>query len=158
MTAPPSHHPWFSGSRPAALIALVAAASLVTAFTAPGTAASAATQAGKVAVPTQGLPYEDANLPITTRVADLLGRMTLAEKVGQMTQTERGKVYDDATPITTWNLGSILSGGGSTPVENTPTAWADMVDRFQQAALATRLHIPLIYGIDAVHGLSLIHI
>jgi len=85
-------------------------------------------------------------------VADLLARMTLAEKVGQMTQTERGKVYDDATLITTWNLGSILSGGGSTPVENTPTAWADMVDRFQQAALATRLHIPLLYGIDAVHG------
>jgi len=78
--------------------------------------------------------------------------MTLAEKVGQMTQTERGKVNVDATLITTWNLGSILSGGGSTPTENTPTAWADMVDRFQKAALATRLHIPLLYGIDAVHG------
>jgi beta-glucosidase len=78
--------------------------------------------------------------------------MTLAEKVGQMTQAERGAVYTDATPITTLNLGSILSGGGSTPTQNTPKAWADMVDRFQQAALATRLHIPLIYGIDAVHG------
>ena len=152
MTAPPSHHPWLGRSRPAALIALVASASLVTAFTVPWAAASAATQAGKVAVPTQGLPYEDANLPATQRVADLLARMTLAEKVGQMTQTERARVYDDATPITTWNLGSILSGGGSTPTDNTPVAWADMVDRFQQAALATRLHIPLIYGIDAVHG------
>ena len=48
--------------------------------------------------------------------------------------------------------GSVLSGGGSTPTENTPKAWADMVDRFQRAALATRLHIPLLYGIDAVHG------
>jgi beta-glucosidase len=152
MTAPPSHHPWLGRSRPAALIALVASASLVTAFMVPWAAASAATQAGKVAVATQGLPYEDASLPITTRVADLLARMTLAEKVGQMTQTERGKVYADATPITTWNLGSILSGGGSTPTENTPVAWADMVDRFQQAALATRLHIPLLYGIDSVHG------
>ena len=142
--------PWLALAT--ALTALIAAATLATAFTVPGTAASAATQAGKVAVPTQGFPYEDANLPITTRVADLLGRMTLAEKVGQMTQTERARVYDDATLITTWNLGSILSGGGSTPVENTPTAWADMVDRFQQAALATRLHIPLIYGIDSVHG------
>ncbi len=99
-----------------------------------------------------GLPYENANLSTSARVADLLGRMTLAEKVGQMTQTERYQVYDDATPITTWNLGSILSGGGSTPAENTPTAWADMVDRFQRAAMATRLHIPLIYGIDSVHG------
>jgi len=130
----------------------VAAASLATAFTVPGTAASAATQTGKPAASTPGLPYENASLPVTQRVADLLARMTLAEKVGQMTQTERGRVYGDATLITTWNLGSILSGGGSTPTENTPTAWADMVARFQKAALATRLHIPLLYGIDAVHG------
>src|SRR6266511_4684613 len=98
------------------------------------------------------LPYENPNLPVSERVADLLGRMTLEEKVGQMTQTERYQVYDDPSPITTWRLGSILSGGGSTPTENTPTAWADMVDRFQSAALATRLHIPLLYGIDMVHG------
>ena len=152
MTVPPSHHPWSSRFRPAALIALVASASLVTAFTVPWTAASAATTGDATVAPTLGLPYENASLPITTRVDDLLGRMTLAEKVGQMTQTERGKVYDDASLITTWKLGSILSGGGSTPTENTPVAWAEMVDRFQKAALATRLHIPLIYGIDAVHG------
>ena len=152
MTAPPSHHPWLGRSRPAALIALVASASLVTAFTVPWAAASGATKAGQAAVARHGLPYQNARLPVARRVADLLGRMTLAEKVGQMTQTERARVYNDATPITTWNLGSILSGGGSTPTDNTPVAWADMVDRFQQAALATRLHIPLIYGIDAVHG------
>jgi len=133
------------------LVALVAAASLVTAFSAP-VVASAATTGGEAAVPALGLPYENAKLPVAKRVADLVRRMTLAEKVGQMTQTERGVVYADATPITTWNLGSILSGGGSTPTDNTPVAWADMVDRFQTAALATRLHIPLIYGIDAVHG------
>jgi beta-glucosidase len=98
------------------------------------------------------LPYENPNLSVSTRVADLLSRMTLEEKVGQMTQTERYQVYNDTTPITTWNLGSILSGGGSTPTDNTPAAWADMVDRFQRAALATRLHIPLLYGIDSVHG------
>jgi beta-glucosidase len=98
------------------------------------------------------LPYEDASLPVPVRVADLLGRMTLEEKVGQMTQTERYQVFDNPSLITTWKLGSILSGGGSTPAQNNPTAWADMVDRFQQAALATRLHIPLLYGIDSVHG------
>lgn len=96
--------------------------------------------------------YKDPSLPVRERVADLLPRMTLEEKVGQMTQTERYQVFDDETPITTWNLGSILSGGGSTPPGNAPQAWADMVDRFQRAALRTRLGIPLIYGIDAVHG------
>jgi beta-glucosidase len=78
--------------------------------------------------------------------------MTLEEKVGQMTQAERDTVFDDATPITTLGLGSILSGGGSVPTPNTPEAWADMVDRFQRAALDTRLHIPLLYGVDTVHG------
>jgi beta-glucosidase len=151
MTAPPLSHFRLGRSRPIVLIALTAAASLVTAFAVPGAVASAA-PAGAALAPTHGLPYENARLPVVRRVTDLVGRMTLAEKVGQMTQTERGMVYDDATPITTWNLGSILSGGGSTPTENTPVAWADMVDRFQKAALATRLHIPLIYGIDAVHG------
>ena len=152
MTASRLRHPWLGRSRPAALIAVAASAALVTAFMVPGVAASATTSGGSAVAPSTGLPYQDAGVPVTQRVADLLARMTLAEKVGQMTQTERGKVYVDATLITTWNLGSILSGGGSTPTENTPTAWADMVDRFQKAALATRLHIPLLYGIDAVHG------
>lgn len=97
-------------------------------------------------------PYENPRLSTEQRVSDLLARMTLEEKVGQMTQTERYQVFDDETPITTYTLGSILSGGGSTPAENTPEAWADMVDRFQRAALDTRLGIPLLYGIDAVHG------
>jgi beta-glucosidase len=97
-------------------------------------------------------PYQDPSLPVPQRVADLLSRMTLDEKIGQMTQTERYQVYDDTSPIVTYHLGSILSGGGSTPADNNPTAWADMVDRFQRAAMSTRLHIPLLYGIDTVHG------
>jgi beta-glucosidase len=100
----------------------------------------------------QDAPYKDPSLPVGKRVSDLLSRMTLEEKVGQMTQTERYQVFDDETPITTWKLGSILSGGGSTPPQNTPEAWADMVDRFQRAALGTRLGIPLLYGVDSVHG------
>ena len=78
--------------------------------------------------------------------------MTLAEKIGQMTQAERANVDADPTQITTDKLGSVLSGGGSVPTPNTPTAWADMVDRYQAAALNTRLGIPLIYGVDTVHG------
>src|SRR4051795_1638690 len=98
------------------------------------------------------LPYQNARLPVRQRVADLLSRMTPAEKIGQMTQAERGSVDADTTIITRDNLGSLLSGGGSVPTPNTPQAWADMVDRYQQAALNTRLHIPLLYGIDTVHG------
>jgi beta-glucosidase len=94
----------------------------------------------------------DASVPIPERVDDLLSRMTLAEKIGQMTQAERANVDADTSKITNDNLGSILSGGGSVPTPNTPAAWADMVDRYQRAALATRLHIPILYGIDTVHG------
>src|SRR5689334_9756018 len=96
--------------------------------------------------------YMNARLPVRERVADLLSRMTLAEKIGQMTQAERGSIDADPSTITRDNLGSVLSGGGSVPTPNTPTAWADMVDRYQAAALKTRLGIPLIYGIDTVHA------
>jgi beta-glucosidase len=96
--------------------------------------------------------YLNARLPVAQRVSDLLGRMTLAEKVGQMTQAERGAIDADQGQITDLALGSVLSGGGSTPADNTPAGWADMIDGYQSRALATRLHIPLLYGIDSVHG------
>ena len=96
--------------------------------------------------------YRDASQPVAKRVKDLLGRMTLEEKIGQMTQAERGAVAGDPTLIAQLNLGSVLSGGGSTPTPNTPEAWVDMVNEFQEQALSTRLGIPIIYGIDAVHG------
>lgn len=98
------------------------------------------------------LPYQDPSLPTSERVIDLLSRMTIEEKVGQMTQAERADVAADPSLITTYGLGSVLSGGGSVPAQNTPEAWADTVDRFQEAALDTRLGIPLLYGVDAVHG------
>ena len=79
------------------------------------------------------LPYQDPDLPTGKRVADLLGRMTLEEKIGQMTQAERAAVFDDPTLIAEWRLGSVLSGGGSTPPANTPEAWAAMVNTFQAA-------------------------
>lgn len=97
-------------------------------------------------------PYQDPSQPTAVRVADLLGRMSLAEKVGQMTQAERADVADDPGAVTDAYLGSLLSGGGSVPTPNTPKAWADMVDTFQRAALDTPLGIPLLYGVDSVHG------
>lgn len=105
-----------------------------------------------IVVNAHGLPYLDAKRPIHKRVADLLARMTLEEKIGQMTQAERAAVFDDPSLIAQWRLGSVLSGGGSTPPNNTPAGWVEMVNAFQAQALSTRLQIPLIYGIDAVHG------
>ncbi|NGY64605.1 carbohydrate-binding protein [Lentzea sp. NEAU-D13] len=94
--------------------------------------------------------YKDPAQPIPARVADLLGRMSLDEKAGQMTQAERGAVSN--ADLTTFRIGSLLSGGGSAPSPNNATSWANMYDNFQQAALATPLGIPMIYGVDAVHG------
>ncbi|MEV4283758.1 glycoside hydrolase family 3 N-terminal domain-containing protein [Actinoplanes xinjiangensis] len=96
------------------------------------------------------LPYQDASLPVVTRVTDLLGRMSLDDKVGQMTQSERGTTT--AADVTAYRVGSVLSGGGSAPSPNTPAGWADMYDSYQRGALATPLQIPIMYGIDAVHG------
>jgi beta-glucosidase len=105
-----------------------------------------------VIIDSGGLPHLGPELSIDERVADLLGRMTLEEKIGQMTQAERGAVAFAPALIAHWRLGSVLSGGGSAPTPNTPAAWVAMVNEFQAHALRTRLQIPLIYGIDAVHG------
>jgi beta-glucosidase len=94
--------------------------------------------------------YKDANASIEDRVEDLLSLMTLEEKIGQMTQAER--MYITNSDIAEYFIGSVLSGGGSTPYNNTPEGWADMYDSFQKDALSTRLGIPIIYGVDAIHG------
>lgn len=103
--------------------------------------------------PTATLPppiYHDASQPVEARIEDLLRRMTLDEKIGQMTQVELGSIK--AGDVTTYYIGSILSGGDGNPSQNNPKAWQDMVKGFQAEALATRLQIPMIYGIDATHG------
>lgn len=105
-----------------------------------------------VVIDAHGLPYLDASLPVPARVDDLLGRMSLAAKVGQMTQAERAEVDDSQAQIADLMLGSLLSGGGSGPEENDPEAWADMVDGYQLWTRLTPLQIPLIYGVDSVHG------
>ena len=142
-----------SGSLGRRLLAVAGAALAAAAVAAPtvGATGHRSTNAARQH-DAQPLPYQNPVLPVSQRVQDLLSRMTLAEKIGQMTQAERASVDTDTSKITTDNLGSLLSGGGSVPTPNTPTAWADMVDRYQRAALATRLHIPILYGIDTVHG------
>ncbi|QQQ78947.1 glycoside hydrolase family 3 C-terminal domain-containing protein [Saccharothrix sp. 6-C] len=85
------------------------------------------------------------------RVEQLLARMSLDDKVGQMTQVDRGALKSTAD-LATYRIGSLLSGGGSAPTPNTAQSWADMYDNFQRTALSTPLGIPLVYGVDAVHG------
>lgn len=110
--------------------------------------------------------YKNTSQSVEARVADLLPRMTLAEKVGQMTQISVTRLMGtgawDRGPLNEeWlkrvfgdnQVGSILSGGGEAPVPNTPAAWAEMTNTLQEAALEhSRLGIPIIYGVDAVHG------
>ncbi|OMO90514.1 hypothetical protein COLO4_19105 [Corchorus olitorius] len=97
--------------------------------------------------------YKNPNAPIEDRVKDLLSRMTLQEKIGQMTQIERTVATATPSALRDYSIGSILSAGGSMPFAKALSSdWADMVDGFQRVALESRLGIPLIYGIDAVHG------
>jgi beta-glucosidase len=105
------------------------------------------------------LPYQDAALPAASRADDLLGRMTLAEKVGQLAQVHVAKLTSDSVLDEVFadeGVGSILSGGGELPGgTNTPRAWAEGINRIQKAALdRSRLQIPILYGADAPHGLS----
>ncbi len=96
------------------------------------------------------LPYQDASLPVEQRVDDLLGRMSLAEKIGQMTLAEKNSIPPE--DVDRYYIGGVLSGGGGSPTQNTATGWLDMVNAYQEQALNTPLAIPMIYGVDAVHG------
>ena len=86
---------------------------------------------------------------ISKRADEILNMMTLDEKVGQMTQIDQ-RFLDTITDLSTYHIGSLLSGGGSHPEINEPQAWLDMYNKYQNEALKSRLQIPLV--------LSLIHI
>ncbi len=99
---------------------------------------------------------------IDYKVDSLLSIMTLDEKVGQMTQVEMR--FIEPVDIKDLHIGSLLSGGGGVPnlstisknmkneLDNSPESWLSMYNAYQDYALDSRLGIPLIYGIDAVHG------
>jgi beta-glucosidase len=123
--------------------------------------------------------YLNAHLPVQARVSDLLGRMTLPEKIGQMVQIEATQVTDTTNACTSQggfnmpnpvceqkiftddHVGSILAGGSDIPVDttghggpgNTGLDWANEYNIMQSYAMQhSRLHIPVIFGVDAVHG------
>src|SRR5687768_11351795 len=84
------------------------------------------------------------------KAAGLVAMMTLDEKIAQTHQVERK--YATAADLTMYGVGSVYSEGGSAPPTNSPTGWADMIDDYRRGAFAHRLKIPMIYGLDSVHG------
>ena len=122
-----------------------------TATTAPEATAPAEPTPTETSV-AEDQPYLDPSLSPAERAADLLSQMTLAEKIGQMTLVEKGSIIED--DITELAIGALLSGGGGSPRVNQPAEWLAMVNGYQEYARQTRLAIPLLYGIDAVHGNS----
>jgi len=85
------------------------------------------------------------------KIESLISQMTLEEKIGQMSQVDI-RFIKKPEDIYIYGFGSILSGGGAHPPQNTSEAWAELYDSLQTLALKSRLKIPIIYGIDAVHG------
>jgi len=150
-------------SAPALIVLVAALLALLLVASPPGRAAP------RGAAKAQAATYLNAAAPMRDRVSDLLSRMTLAEKVGQMGQINAFVLMGD--PTNPWDrapfnedqfelvladnhIGSILSGGGAwPPAGNDARAWADMVNTIQAYAIEhSRLGIPIIYGVDAVHG------
>jgi beta-glucosidase len=99
------------------------------------------------------IKFATINLPASpaTDADALLAKMTLDEKIGQMAQVDMSALKDRAD-IQKYFLGSVLSGGSSDPADNRPETWLQAVTEFRSQALQTRLKIPLLYGVDAVHG------
>jgi beta-glucosidase len=90
---------------------------------------------------------------IAEQVELLLSQMTVAQKIGQMTQPERMEI----TPaeVRKYHIGSVLSGGGSCPGDNRPADWIEMADEYWEASTyddSDHLPIPIVYGVDAIHG------
>jgi len=160
----------FVAAAVAVLLAIAVAALTITRTAAPASAAADAS--GRPA-------YLNPQLPVQARVADLLGRMTLPEKIGQLVQIEATQVTDTSSSCTSQggfnlpnpvceqkifidnNVGSILAGGTDIPPDttgkggpgNTGEDWANEYNTMQSFAMShSRLHIPVIFGVDAVHG------
>jgi beta-glucosidase len=94
---------------------------------------------------------EEAPAAADDRAEALLNAMTIDEKVGQMTQVDLLAIKNRAD-VQKYSLGSVLAGGDSDPPDITASGWAKAHDELQARALKTRLKIPLLFGIDAVHG------
>ena len=102
-----------------------------------------------MALSTAMTPVSASN-DVEKKVTSLMSTMTLEQKVGQMLQPDTRSITPEQ--VKKYFIGSILSGGGSGPSTwNTANDWADRLDEFQKAAI-DGFGIPLLYGVDEVHG------
>jgi beta-glucosidase len=92
----------------------------------------------------------DSSKTVEENIQLYLDVMTPEEKVGQMLQVERRAISIE--DIKKYYIGSIFAAGGSTPDENTMTEWSKMTKRYKEAAKETKLAIPILFAVDAVHG------
>ena len=106
--------------------------------------------AKEVTIPVQPL-YRNPAIAVEDRITDLLSYMSRAEKIGQMALVEKNSLLNQSD-ISEYGLGALLSGAGSKPDINTAAGWRAMISDYQQQAKMSRLGIPLLYGVDAVHG------
>jgi beta-glucosidase len=96
--------------------------------------------------------YLNSRNEIEDRVNALLAKMNLDEKLGQMIQAESSFIRPDQVAM--HYIGSVLAGGGYSPGDKSTEAWMNKIEEYQRAAASTRLGIPIIYGVDAVHGMA----
>ena len=97
--------------------------------------------------------YLNPKLTTEARITNLISYMTIEEKVGQMALVEKNSIQN-IDDIVTYGLGALLSGFGAKPENNSPEGWNTMVSDFIQASKKSRLGIPILYGVDAIHGHS----
>ncbi|WP_343732409.1 glycoside hydrolase family 3 N-terminal domain-containing protein [Duganella sp.] len=91
------------------------------------------------------------------RIKEIVAGMTLAQKIGQMTQPEIK--FSTPEDIRKYYIGSVLNGGGSWPQNNKHASaadWVKLADAYYDASMSTdmKVQIPVIWGIDAMHGNS----
>ena len=108
-------------------------------------------------IPLSLLASAEKQIFASSRVEELLSQMTLLEKIGQMTQPNRKAIDRHPEDLYDFGIGSLLSGGDDVPHPNTPANWLHTVEHYQHLAHRSRLQIPLLYGVDAVHGHALVH-
>jgi beta-glucosidase len=115
--------------------------------------------------------YRDPGASPQARAADLVNRMTLPERLGQLVQVQVGRLYGNCSGSSPGPLdpdcehqilavdgaGSVLSGGGDVPgqgaLPNTPQTWAEQINALERYSIEhSRLHVPIVYGADVVHG------
>ncbi|MDR6990567.1 exo 1,3/1,4-beta-D-glucan glucohydrolase [Luteimonas sp. 3794] len=160
----PAHRPFRRALLPAMLAVLVLGAcardDAPAAAATPEAAATSAADAGAIDAanwPETAWPLAE-DPALEQRITDLMATMTVEEKVGQIVQGD----IADITPedVRKYRLGSILAGGNSDPggrYDATPAEWLALSDAYWEASMDTAgggKAIPVIFGIDAVHGQS----